>query len=109
MQRIWASGRVAQRCPSPEAPLSEMRRTSRTSLAYSFLDHATVAQAPAVRSAGVSESEFLGKYCGAAGSGTGHWAPQSIFRDYNAWPTAQLCPACHALWHNVMRAGAAWL
>ena len=48
----------------------------------------------------------MAEHCGGAGVETHHWAPRSLFRDYNAWPTAQLRRACHALWHDVMRAGA---
>ena len=82
------------------------RRLSRTSLPQRLLDYATIAQAPAVRSASASEPEFFCEHCGGAGVETHHWAPRGLFLDYNTWPTAQLCPACHALWHEVMRAGA---
>jgi hypothetical protein len=85
------------------------QRLSRTSLPQRLLDFPTMAQAPAVRSASASEPGFFCEHCGAAGVETHHWAPKSLFRDYNTWPTAQLCPACHALWHDVMRAGAARL
>ena len=85
------------------------QRLSRTSLAQRLLDYAIMAQAPAVRSANASEPGSLCEHCGAPGVETHHWAPRSLFRDHNAWPTAQLCPACHALWHDVMRAGAARL
>jgi hypothetical protein len=47
--------------------------------------------------------------CGAAGVERRRWATRRLFHDYNAWPMGQLCPACHALWQNVMRAGAARL
>ena len=82
------------------------QRLSRTSLPQRFLDYAIMAQAPAVRSASASEPGFFCEHCGGAGVETHHWAPRNLFRDYNAWPTAQLCPACHALWRDVMRAGA---
>jgi hypothetical protein len=85
------------------------QRLSRTSLSRRLLDYTIVAETPAVRSASASEPGFLCEHCWGAGVETHHWAPRSLFRDYNAWPTAQLCPACHALWHNVMRAGAARL
>ena len=87
------------------------RRLSRTSLPLRLLDYPIMAQAqaPAVRSASASEPGSFCEHCGVADVETHHWAPQSLFRDYNTWPTAQLCPACHALWHNVMRAGAARL
>jgi hypothetical protein len=85
------------------------QRLSRTSLPQRLLDDATMAQAPAVRSATASEPGFFCEHCGAAGADTHHWAPRSLFRDYHTWSTAQLCPACHALWHDVMRAGAARL
>ena len=62
-----------------------------------------------MRSASASEPGFFCEHCGAAGVETHYWAPRNLFRDYNAWPTAQLCPDCHALWHDVMRAGAARL
>jgi hypothetical protein len=81
------------------------QRLSRTSLPQRLLD-ATVAQAPTLRSASASEPRFFCEHCGAPGVETPHWAPRSLFRDYSTWPTAQLCPACHALWHEVMRAGA---
>jgi hypothetical protein len=81
------------------------QRLSRTSLPQRLLD-ATVAQAPTLRSASASEPRFFCEHCGAPGVETHHWAPRSLFRDYSTWPTAQLCPACHALWHEVMRAGA---
>lgn len=39
--------------------------------------------------------------CGAMGTEVHHWAPRYIFNDdADKWPTAQLCPRCHALWHN---------
>jgi len=85
------------------------QRLSRTSLPQRLLDYTIVAETPAVRSASASEPGFLCEHCGAAGVETHHWAPRSLFHDYNTWPTAQLCPACHALWHNVVRAGAARL
>jgi hypothetical protein len=79
------------------------QRPSGTSLPQRFLDHATMAQAPAVCSATASEPGFCRD---AAGAETHHWAPRSLFHNYNTWPTAQLCPSCHALWHGVMRADA---
>ena len=82
------------------------QRLSRTSLPQRLLDYTIIAQASAVRSASASEPGFFCEHCGAAGVETHHWAPQNLFRDYNAWPTAQLCPDCHALWHEVMSAGA---
>jgi hypothetical protein len=84
-------------------------RLSRTSLPQRLLDDPIVAQTPAVRSTGASQPGFLCEHRGAAGVETHHWAPKSLFRDFNAWPTAKLCPACHALWHEVMRLGAGWL
>jgi hypothetical protein len=85
------------------------QRLSRTSLPQRLLDYPTMAQVAVVGSATASEPGFFCEHCGDAGVETHHWAPRSLFRDYNAWPTAQLCPACHALWHDVMRAGAARL
>ena len=85
------------------------QRLSRTSFPQRLLGYETMAQAPAVRSASASDPGFFCEHCGTAGVETHHWAPRNLFRDYNAWPTAQLCPACHALWHDVMRAGAARL
>jgi hypothetical protein len=82
------------------------RRLSRTSLPLRLLDYPIMAQAPAVRSASASEPRFFSEHWGAADVETHHWAPQSLFHDYNTWPTAQLCPACRAVWHNIMRAGA---
>jgi hypothetical protein len=82
------------------------QRLSRSSLPQRLLDYTIIAQAPALRSASASEPGFFCEHCGAAGVETHHWAPQNLFRDYNAWPTAQLCPDCHALWHEVMSAGA---
>lgn len=47
--------------------------------------------------------------CERCDSGEGvqlhHWAPSAIFggREANRWPTAWLCPPCHALWHRLMR------
>lgn len=84
-------------------------RLSRTSLPRRLLDYTTVAQGPAVRSASASQPRFFCEHCGAAGAETHYWAARSLFHDYNTWPTAQLCPACPALWHEVMRAGAARL
>jgi hypothetical protein len=84
------------------------QRLPRTSLPLRLLD-ATVALAPAVRSASASEPGFFCEHCGAPGAETHHWAPRSLFLDYDTWPTAHLCSACHALWHNVMRAGVARL
>jgi hypothetical protein len=85
------------------------RRLSRTSLPRRLSEYAIVAETPAVRSASASEPGFFCEHCGAAGVETHHWAPRSLFLDYNAWPTAQLCHACHALWRHVMRAGSARL
>jgi hypothetical protein len=84
-------------------------RLSRTSLPQRLLDDTIVAQTPAVWSAGASKPGFLCEHCGAAGLETHHWAPKSLFRDYHTWPTAKLCPACHTLWHEVMRSAAARL
>ena len=81
-------------------------RLSGTPLPQRLLDYAIAAQAPVVCSTGASQPGFLCEHCGAAGVETHHWAPRSLFLDYNTWPTAQLCPACQALWHNIMRASA---
>ena len=85
------------------------QRMSRTSLPQRLLDDTIVADTPAVRSASASEPGFFCEHCGVTGVETHHWAPQSLFRDYQTWPTAKLCPACHTLWHEVMRVGAASL
>ena len=85
------------------------QRLSRTSLPRRLLDYTTVAQAPEVRSASASQPRFFCEHCGAAGAETHYWAPRSLFHDYNTWHRAQLCPASHALWHEVMCAGAARL
>jgi hypothetical protein len=82
------------------------QRLSRTSLPQRLLDCAIMEQAPPVRSASASEPGFFCEHCGDPGVETHHWAPRSLFPDFNAWPTAQLCPACRALWRDVMRAGA---
>jgi hypothetical protein len=84
-------------------------RLSRTSLPQRLLDETIVAETSAVRSASASELGFFCEHCGAAGVERHHGAPQSLFRDFNAWPMAKLCPACHALWHEVLRLGARWL
>ena len=94
---------------SYKLPCLACQRRSRTSLPLRLLDYAIMAQAPAVRSASASEPRFFCEHCGAACVETRHWAPPSLFRDHDTWPTAQLCPACHALWHKVLRAGAASL
>lgn len=50
--------------------------------------------------------------CSRCGSRNGtqlhHWAPRAIFGGIEAdrWPTAHLCPTCHALWHRLMRLAA---
>lgn len=31
-----------------------------------------------------------------------HWAPQHLFDDANAWPTAYLCRECHRRWHSIV-------
>src|ERR1700733_6090998 len=85
------------------------RRLSRTSLPQHLLDYTIVAETPEVRSASASEPGFFCEHCGAAGVETHHWAPKGLFRDYQTWPTAKLCPPCHTLWHEVMRVGAASL
>jgi hypothetical protein len=85
------------------------QRLSRTSLPLRLLDYPIMAETPAVRSASASGPGRLCEHCGVAGVETHHWAPRSLFPDYNAWPTAQLCTDCHALWHDVMRAGSARL
>jgi hypothetical protein len=82
------------------------RRLSRTALPQRLLDYAAKAQAPAVRSASASVPGFLCEHCDGAGVETHNSAPRSPFHDYKAWPTVQLCLACDALWHEVMRAGA---
>jgi hypothetical protein len=33
---------------------------------------------------------------------THHWAPRALFDDAYDWPTSDLCPACHRLWHRVV-------
>jgi hypothetical protein len=81
-------------------------RLSRMSLPQRLLDSAAMAQAVAVRSASASEPGFLCEHCGGAWVETHHWAPRNLFHDHNSWSMAQLYPACHALWHDVMRAGA---
>ena len=41
--------------------------------------------------------------CGAVGTETHHWAPRYLFDDdADKWPTAQLCPRCHAHWHRMV-------
>jgi hypothetical protein len=34
-----------------------------------------------------------------------HWAPRRIFGqvDSDTWPTSNLCPECHELWHTTLR------
>jgi hypothetical protein len=80
------------------------QRLSRTSLAQRLLDYATLAQAPAARSASASEPGFFCERCGGTGVETHHWAPRSLSPDYDTWPTAQF--ACHTLWHDVKHAEA---
>lgn len=42
--------------------------------------------------------------CGVRGVELHHWAPRVLFpNEYDIWPTAWLCPKCHARWHNTMR------
>jgi hypothetical protein len=79
----------------------------RKSLPQRLLDYAIMAEAATVCSASASEPGFFCEHCAADGVETHHWAPQSLFHDGNAWPTAHLCPACHAVWNDVMRAGSA--
>jgi hypothetical protein len=38
--------------------------------------------------------------CGAPVSEYHHWAPRSLFDDYEKWPGDWLCPECHTLWHH---------
>jgi hypothetical protein len=85
------------------------QRMSRTSLPQRLLDGTIIAETPAVLSASASQPDMFCEHCGGAGVETHHWAPRSLFRDYHTWPTTKLCPACHALWHEVMRVGAARL
>jgi hypothetical protein len=42
--------------------------------------------------------------CGAWGAELHHFAPRDIFGSDEAdlWPTAYLCPRCHAHWHSTM-------
>jgi hypothetical protein len=41
--------------------------------------------------------------CGTLGPvETHHWAPWALFDDANDWPTSELCPPCHRLWHRVV-------
>ena len=79
------------------------QRLSRTSLPQRLLDYTIMEETPAVRRASASEPGFFCEHCGGAGV-----VPRSLLRDCHTWPTAQLCSACHALWH-VMRAGVARL
>jgi len=47
--------------------------------------------------------------CGTAeGTQVHHWAPRAIFGyiESDRWPTANLCPSCHSLWHRLMREAA---
>jgi hypothetical protein len=44
------------------------------------------------------------EHCGARGCEYHHFAPRAIFNDADSWPTAWLCPNCHRLWHQSMRA-----
>lgn len=83
------------------------QRMSRASLPQCLSDYTIRAETPAVRSASASDPGFFCEHCGAAGVETHHWAPRSLFRDFNTWPTA--CPARHALLHEAMRAGSARL
>jgi hypothetical protein len=82
------------------------QRLSRTSLPQRLLDYPTMAQAPAMLGVSPSQPGFFCDHCGGADVETHHRAPRSLFPDYNAWPTAQLCPTRHALRHDVVRAGA---
>jgi hypothetical protein len=82
------------------------QRMSRTSLPQRLSDYTIVAETPAVRSASASETGFFCEHCGAAGVETHHWAPKSLSRDCHTGPTAHLFPACHTLWHDVMRVAA---
>jgi hypothetical protein len=49
--------------------------------------------------------------CARCGSNAGvelhHWAPMSRFDDFDQWPTAPLCIACHMKWHRKMN-GYVW-
>jgi hypothetical protein len=39
--------------------------------------------------------------CGTWGTELHHWAPRAVFGDESHhWPTAWLCPGCHADWHR---------
>ncbi|MGH9280201.1 MAG: hypothetical protein ACRD12_19135 [Acidimicrobiales bacterium] len=43
--------------------------------------------------------------CGSFGTELHHWAPTAVFGpEATLWPTAQLCPDCHAEWHRRMEA-----
>ena len=48
--------------------------------------------------------------CERCGTTTGtelhHWAPVAIFNDAEQWPKSWLCPTCHRIWHNAIRAAA---
>jgi len=44
--------------------------------------------------------------CGAVGVELHHWAPVHLFGiEAHNWPTAYLCPQCHALWHTRVTPG----
>jgi hypothetical protein len=38
--------------------------------------------------------------CGGPNSEYHHWAPRSLFDDYEKWPCDWLCPSCHRRWHE---------
>ena len=56
------------------------------------------------------EKDFIGgicEHCGAPGVELHHWAPRMVFgAEADDWPTGDLCPPCHAEWHERMNAWA---
>ena len=65
------------------------------------LDNATMKSAPMVQANAANHSCAR---CGSPATELHHWAPRSLFDDFDVWPTAWLCRACHARWHSIIEA-----
>jgi hypothetical protein len=65
------------------------------------IDGATARGAPIVQ---VNTPVASCARCGAPSVELHHWAPRSLFDDFDLWPTAWLCRACHERWHDLMQA-----
>jgi hypothetical protein len=71
---------------------------------YAKLQPEEMANAPIARNNFSADRKC--EHCGEWENGVErhHWAPWSVFgEDAWRWPTSDLCPECHRIWHEKMR------